>query len=429
MTKILFSVLSNITSRKKGTLDSFFQNFVDSLTQNGNEVFLFLSNDYIKVSKNNEARYFYNKEDLIKKVNRFKADLIITPNHEIPLDILENTSCPILVYTADSPAYFRNKKYIKENKDRYFFMHGGWNNIFPAILKEIYDIKEEQNFYIGHTTNVQADPNAIIKRNIGFIGFIGWPNIATYELTKAKNQTHFQNMLQSMEKQGIHSIAYTQVKTSNIRIKVLDAIQDLGLEVFGIPNNFIPCGGYSWELMKCFNFKQVLTTKENEEILNSSLISPNLYNYQAPNGLSWRVSDVMASNAALISPPKDDLKKLSPYIDIPTYETPAECRDLCQRLLKDTIWRKDLVEGSQKAINEFCRPIHTLEKIEKFMNVKLIHSAVKQGKITSYHSKCFKPLQTNISKDLSKFQQKKYKLYYKIWKHFNKQLKKKGFIS
>ncbi|MDD4519434.1 MAG: hypothetical protein PHI50_00920 [Alphaproteobacteria bacterium] len=426
MTKILFSVLSNITSRKKGTLDSFFQNFVDSLTQNGNEVFLFLSNDYIKVSKNNVACYLYNKENLIEKVNHFKADLIITPNHEIPLDILENTSCPILVYTADSPAYFRHKDYLKKNKERYFFMHGGWNNIFPALLKEIYDIKEERNFYIGHTTNVQADPNATIKRNIGFIG---WPGIAVNTLIHSKTQEEFIHTINEMEKQGINSIAYTQIKTSNIRIKVLDAIQDLGLEVFGIPNNFIPCGGYSWELMKCFNFKQVLTTKENEEILNSSLISPNLYNYQAPNGLSWRVSDVMASNAALISPPKDDFKRLSPYIDIPTYETPAECRDLCQKLLKDTIWRKELVEGSQKAINEFCRPIHTLEKIEKFMNVKLVNSAVKQGKITSYRSKCLKHLETNISKDLSKFQQKKYKIYYKIWKHFNKQLKKKGFIS
>ncbi|NCB49130.1 MAG: glycosyltransferase family 1 protein [Alphaproteobacteria bacterium] len=426
MTKILFSVLSNVASRRKGLIDSFFQNFIDSLTQNGNEVFLFLSNDFIKSSKDNVVHYFYDKEDLINKVNHFSPELIITPNHEIPLDILENTSCPILVYTADSPAYFRNKKYIKENKDRYFFMHGGWNNIFPAILKEIYDIKEEQNFYIGHTTNVQADPNAIIKRNIGFIGFIGWPGIAVNTLIHSKTQEEFIHTINEMEKQGIDSIAYTQIKTSNIRIKVLDAIQDLGLEVFGIPNNFIPCGGYSWELMKCFNFKQVLTTKENEEILNSSLISPNLYNYQAPNGLSWRVSDVMASNAALISPPKDDLKKLSPYIDIPTYETPSECRDLCQKLLKDTLWRKELVEGSQKAINEFCRPIHTLEKIEKYMGIDLIHKTMSSKASNSSYK--LTPFKKHKKKKIS-WTQIKYKIYYKIWKHFNKQLKKKGFIS
>lgn len=422
MSKIVFSCMPNMSVIKKGAMDSFFQNIVDALKDNGNDVFL------LRMDLEWKNDWFSKKQ--LEKVLKFNPDLIITPNHNVPLALLEKTDCPVIAYTADSPAYFRNQDYIRKNAERYLFMHGGWENIFPKILKQNFGIKDEQNFFAGHMTAVKAK-ECEIKRNIGFIGFIGWGNSCLNDFKKKfKDNQTFHDEIQKAEDAGINSIPFTQVKTSNIRIKTLDALVDLGLECFGIPGNFLNCGGYSWELMKTFNFTPVVTTQATEEILNSSLISPNLYNYQAPLGMSWRIADVMASNACLISPPKPDLKRISPYIDIPTYESPAECRELCQKLLKDEAWRKDIVAGCQKAIDDLeLRPVHLLKIIEKNAHIPMVNPNEKKGilinVIVSRPSVVIKSDQADAKKAVYSL---KYKMYYKLWKHLNKRLKKKGII-
>lgn len=422
MAKILFSVSSNIDELCPDSVDAYFQNMIDSLAENGNDVFVLKTNGLVSFAKRNADCFFGNREKLLFEIRNFSPDLIITPNHEIPLVILENTDCRILVYTADNPIYFHQNNYMKKNIDRYVFMHGGWENFFTKYLKDHYGVREENNFFIGHVTKVHAK-KVPLKSNIIFIGFVGWPQIAQDEFSKVQDQKQYQKLICRYEKEDVSSLPYTQLKTSNIRIKTLDAIQDLGLTVYGIPSNFLNTIGYSWELFKCFNCEPVFTTQKTEELLNSALIAPHLYNYQAPIGLSWRVADVMASNACLISPPKPDLKRLSPYIDIPTYDSPAECRELCQKLLKDESRRREIVEGSQKAVEEFCRYDHTLKTISKFTGFSLINPGV-QGSVVFYR---------DVQKTIGKAENRKHpgvmdRLYYKLWKHFNKKAKKRGLI-
>lgn len=412
--------MSNVDTLRKGALDAFFQNLVDAFCSYGNEVKILKVNDFFGWP--NEK--YINQDFLVKEVQKFNPDFIFSPNHDIPLCVLKNTNCKIVVYTADSPDYFHAKDYLAGNSERYIFVHGGWENTFPDFLNKKYGIKEEQNFYIGHMTNVHAYETDV-KRNIGFIGFVGWANIAIAKILKAKKQKSFEEIIREIESSEKERITYNQVLTSNIRIKTLDAICDLGLEIYGIPANIIPVGGYSWELMKCFNFKTVVSTQDTEEILNSSLISPNLYNYQAPKGLSWRIADVMASNAVLISPPKPDLKRMSPYIDIPTFETPAECRELCQKLLKDEIWRKEIVAGSQKAIDDFFRPRHTLDLLSKILNLNLVDEKKETLPATYLNTQ---NLSAILMGTKGKFSLKN-KIRYKVWKHLDKKLRGKGIIQ
>ncbi|MBO4520165.1 MAG: glycosyltransferase family 1 protein [Alphaproteobacteria bacterium] len=408
MSRILFSVLSNVHQIVSGKLDIFFQSIVDCLAENGNDVFLLKVNDIPGYPRHNPKA----EKILLKKIKRFRPELIITPNHDIPLLFLENTDCPVVVYTADSPMYMQNQDYIRKNPERYFFMHSGWENIFPELLAKDFGIRAERNFYTGYMTAIRAKEMPI-KRNIGFVGFVGWGVDYTYIfMNEVRDNETFRRKIREAEEKGILSIEYTQLKTSNIRIKTLDALVDLGLECFGIPNNFRFCGAYSWDLLKCFNFDPVVTLQTMEDVLNSSLISPHLYNYQAPIGLSWRVADVMASNACLISPPKPDLKRMSPYIDIPTFESPAECRELCQKLLKDDVWRKDIVKGCQKAIDDLNqRPVHLLKIIEENIHIPLVNNA-KEGV-----APVCKPV---FTVDLTLFSLK-YRLRYKLWKYLSEQ--------
>jgi len=161
------------------------------------------------------------------------------------------------------------------------------------------------------------------------------------------------------------------VLTSNNRIRTLDAIHDLGLKVHAWRQNFFQVIPYSMGLACCYDFRRVASVEDTEDVLNAAKISPRLYNAQAPGGLSWGVADVMASNACLISPYKKDLDLISPYIKIPNFESPGECRDLCQKLLKDEMWRRDIVAGCQKAINERSRFCHLFAKIAEAVKINL----------------------------------------------------------
>jgi len=88
------------------------------------------------------------------------------------------------------------------------------------------------------------------------------------------------------------------------------------------------------ELVFAFDYTPVTSIKLTEKLLNSSKIGINLYHAQAVTGFSWRVADIMASNSCLISPNKQDLQKLNPYMKIPTFETPEEAREICKKTSK-----------------------------------------------------------------------------------------------
>jgi hypothetical protein len=180
--------------------------------------------------------------------------------------------------------------------------------------------------------------------------------------------------------QRLRVVDFHQAITSNNRIKILDALTDLGLKVHGYPLNFFNVVPYSMDLAFCFDYKSVSSLVETEEVFNSTKIGLNLYNAQAVEGFSWRVADIMASNACLISPFKEDLTKINPYIKMPTFQTPAEARELCDKLLKDEMWRSEIVTASQKAIDEHGRFEHILKKVEEIFNIKLLNESVSEDK-------------------------------------------------
>ena len=59
------------------------------------------------------------------------------------------------------------------------------------------------------------------------------------------------------------------------------------------------------------------------------------------------------------------------YVNIPMYNDAFEARDLCKKILNDEVYRKEIVEGSQKCIEEKGRWYHRFKEIEEVINVKL----------------------------------------------------------
>lgn len=364
MAKILFSARSNIIWDPDNPLaiDAFYEAFIQELTKAGNEVL------FIRANNIDTARCGWNKKD-------FNPDIIIAANNEIPLSVLQQTTCPVILWNSDAPAYYMHPRYIRKNIERYFFANHGWGESFVDTCCKLYGSSKKQHFSVGYATAIKAEKKAV-KQNIVFMGIIGWCNEAIADFQKIKNRQDFDKFIDNctLKSSNIEKFEakYLHVITSNQRIKTLDALSDLGLTCYGWAVNYSSAIPYSFELVKCFNPTPMYKLQDIQDEFNASLIAPTLPNTQAVTGCSWRVADLMASNSCLISPPKPDLQKISPYIKIPTYESPAEARELCQKLLKDDAWRSEIVAGSQKAINENCRFSNMLQKLEDITTVSLM---------------------------------------------------------
>lgn len=394
MAKILFSLFSNINWLDNLTIDPFYEGFIDSLVKHGNEVIVLRTNDFLSSINDNSLFNYINGKHLKDAINKFDPDFIIAANHNIPEIILRNTDCPVLIWTADSPVWYSSKYYIKKNIKRYKFFHHGWDNIHVNACQEMFNATADQNYCIGYATTAKAKTMPI-DANIKFVGTIGYPHYMVDYLKHSCNKEKFENLrilyehikkvpFGHVEKDFEDTVPkvsdYFYTLTSNNRIKTLDALVSLGLKVHGYPHNFFNVAPYSMDLAFCFDYTPVTLMRETEKVFNSAKIGVNLYHAQAVTGFSWRVADIMASNACLISPNKADLAKFSPYIKMPTFETPEEARELCQKLLKDEIWRKDIVAASQQAIEEHGRFEHMFKIIEGVMGTNLLNNPIDSKK-------------------------------------------------
>ncbi len=396
MARILFSLFSNINWLGDSEIDPFYEGFINTLIDQGNTVMVIRTNEFLPLITSNTLSSHLNSNKIVKKVQDFNPDLIITANNHIPRVILDAIDKPILLWASDSPVWYSDKDYIRKNVERYKFLHHGWNHAHTKVCIEQFKCTLDQNFHMGHATAVKSKKLSIDSK-ITFVGTVGYPKNMVHYLKysvdnkKLKDLKAFylkiikspmDNDLKNFD-QGLEIIDFFQTMTANNRIKSLDAISDLGLKVYGFPMNFFDVAPYSMDLAFCFDYDRIASLADTERVFNSAKIGVNLYNAHTCSGFSWRVPDIMASNACLISPHKEDLIKFNPYIKMPTFESPQECRELCQKLLKDEVWRKDVVASSHKAIEEHGRFEHMFKTIEGVVDIQLlkVRSNNSKGKL------------------------------------------------
>lgn len=393
MARILFSLFSNINWLGGTEIDLFYEGFINTLIKQGNDVMLLRTNEFLPHQQKNILFNSINPNKLAQDVIDFNPELIIAANNHIPKVILNALDCPVALWTSDSSAWYSDKDYIKKNIHKYKFFHHGWDNVHVKICIETFNARLDQNYCVGHATAIRPE-NRKVNSNITFVGTVGHSqNMINFLKYHCRNndihrlkefyQETLQSPLRNISNHFNDKLTlsdFHQVITGNNRIKTLDALSDLGLTAYGLPTNFLEIAAYSMELALCFNYTPIVSLEDSQNIFNSSKIGINLYSAHAITGFSWRVADIMASNACLISPNKADLIKFNPYIKMPTFESPQECRELCQKLLKDEMWRKDIVAASHKAVEEHGRFEHMFKIIEDVSDVVLLKTTSKNSK-------------------------------------------------
>lgn len=391
MAKILVLTFTNMPG---GLLDAFRQGFVEALAREGNEVLVLRSNDFLADHQNsNRLAAEIDEAPLLGYIRDFKPEAVFSMNHSGMFAGLEKAvECPIGIWLLDGPSYLVEPDECRRQNSRYqMFMPV---RAFRQDLSDGFGFRDENLHYLPFATDFEAK-QSLFARNIAFVGtfFTGWrlQRIIEEKLDDRELIGRIRRLIDSytsdrdtlfserLSRYGLESTftddfdeAYVlNTIAINRRIQILNAVQDLGLTVYGTSDwpSVMP---FSSGLALSFDPTQVTSRQSLEEIYNSSKLNINVSHAQARGGLPWRIFDVMACNGVLISDEQEDLHLLfGSDAKIPIYESAAEARDLCMQLLTDESRRAELAKSCQAAIDKGHRFEHRIETISDILGLNL----------------------------------------------------------
>ncbi len=453
MAKILFCISNSIPVNKGYKIACFYEQIISELQKYGNDVLVFDPNLFntSPFCSENVLKNEISETSLREKISKFSPDLVITFNNATYSRILEVTDCPIVVWNADMPYLWNQTDLIKNNKERYTFF-----SFSDRVIKQIQDFfgfRDSQCHYVNCATSLQPE-NIPQTSNISFIGScfitdpVFFPLITRHcgkeKLIRLMRKIH-QNPFCSKESlfedingdselsrdfSEIPASYYPNFYSAQNRIQTLLNIADLGLSLYGT-KEWLELMKWLPDIAAAFNPQAVYSVKHTQDIYNGSRIAININHCQATTGMAWRVPEIMATNACIVSSDNqfisDSFKK---YLKIPTFGNSFEAYDLCQKLLKDNQWRREIVTASQQAIDAEWRWHHRFRQMEDILGMSLFSS-------TPGSAETMCPVRIRLENNnaiphiLNRIYPNKIslKIKYKIWKHLDKRLRKKGLIK
>ncbi len=397
MAKILVSYYRSDEVSVNDTL-CFFDSFFKELSECGNNI-LAINNAYYGIFNPNRTNNLEVRNYLLSEAIKFQPDLIITFNHRILQDILDEfKEIPVVIYDGDELRFFSDLDIIKKNINRYklFSIVDHWREGYLD-----FGFKNDQIFYLPPGTSVRKDDEMIQTMNISFLGqrryFLstklkeciqeGKDLDKLYQIYLDFLKTHEY----SYEKIYQRNMAYS----SDIQMSDTDLwplfdqsylifanLVDLGLHLGGHESGWREIVDFVPQLALIHSKTKIFSLKENQDFYNASVLSLCPMHPQAQGkGYSWRCYDIMASNACLVSSYSSELKeKTRGFVDLPMFHTPMEAREICKDLLENKEKRKELVLASQDFIEKNGRWIDQIKKMEQILGMKLIYSD-KQGTV------------------------------------------------
>lgn len=388
MAKVLVAFHNGIVDEKNPeAMPAFYEAFIRGLDSAGNQVVVYSHGMF-------GADFGEIDEDIKNEICGFEPDICIIFNNSF-FDLAEVVDCPIIIYEVDSPLYFSNKDDIRKKPDRYLYFI--FQEESRKVLKEDYGVNEKQIYFVPFFTEVYADETVQQTTNVSFIGSLfslGSINVFESFIQKRpslKEKQMMESCLRELQKNSqvtVSNLIYKYNITSELvvrhldlqqllmmlsrekRLKVLSGVADLGLELYGTENWDSTYYNDS-KLNMAYIRKKVYSVEDNQDIYNRSKIGINVSHLQAASGFPWRVMDIMASNACLVTDYHAGFKRLFGDIPIPVYESASEAYELCRQLVKDQSRRREIVLQCQETVANKYRFKHLLPKLEEYNGVTL----------------------------------------------------------
>lgn len=390
MAKILVAFYNCITDENNpNAMPIFYEGFVQGLDKAGNTIAVMshplFGQDWGTID-----------EGMKKSIIDFSPDICFIFNNCF-FDLADIVTCPIVIYEVDSPRYFPNKEAIKEKPDRYLYFL--IQSSSADILVRQFGVSRERIFYLPLFSEVYADHEIVPSTNISFIGsrferagsdlfqrfMDSKPSEAEREMWKnclreirmnpqvTPGELVYKYMVTSeLVARSLNIPQILHVLSGETRTRVLSAVAELGLDLYGTENWGNEYYGDT-ELNLSYKNRKVYSIKHNQDILNNSKIGINVSHLQATGGFPWRVMDIMASNACLVTDYHSDFASVFPELDgiLPLYDNWHEAYVVCKNLIEDESRRREVVLRCNEVINKRYRFRNLLDKMEEYSGVTM----------------------------------------------------------
>ena len=368
-------------------LPAFYETFIDELEKRGHQIFLAPHNIF------DVGEWGAPPENIKHQIVQFDPELCIIFNNMF-FDLSECVDCPILIWTVDSSIYCANYDAIRRNPSRYLFCT---DDSSAKFFKDSFGANANQIHPLVYFSTFEAQ-NLPVTDNIVFIGsrFLSFDRTCIAKFLEENptdaERKEFQFGLECLRQNPfLTAEEFLQQKilksdkvirnfgiwellmelSDEKRIRVLSAISDLGLKLYGTPNWANGTHFYESNLQLCYTSKKISSREEVQEVYNSSKIGISTGHLQSVNGFPWRTFDIMRTNACLVSDFHEDCQKLFPMELFPIYHSPAEARSIIKELLDNEKLRRKIVKNCQQYAREHFTFQNVVDAVQNLTNISL----------------------------------------------------------
>lgn len=414
-----------------GKLDPFMEGLVKGFLSCGVELHIIKANDLVPTLGANSYSAYVDEKKLVEHIRALDPDFIFTSNRAgIGRMLIDNPGCPILTWLVDNTPFMHHGG-TAEN------LYGASDYVFTAVTNNVRLIERDypnlspgRVLYMPFATSPDEFENAPPCEKDIPISFIGtyfysyrleeicarlkgdresysrlmdlievfeksYEAVAEAEVEKRKLQPVLQKM-------GISALEFkciiSNATSLNHRLKILDAVADLGLKLYGT-DNWVEVYQSSLRTLRAFQMHDVIDTREKlVNVYQRSKIAINVSHQQAIGGLPYRIYDLMASNCMLLAgeESRTDLEYLfGKDHPLPLYRDPAHARELAAYYLEREEERKAIVEQCNKLISKGFRFSDRVRTMFATIGKPLqedMHSEAKMAQSTRLHAvtaQCF----------------------------------------
>lgn len=361
-----------------GSFDPFMSSLIEAFEAEGARLHVIRTNDLVDNLAARSLSRAVSEDKLLRHIKSIRPAFILSTNRGgVTQRMMQELECPIISWLVDHVPF--------EHHD------GDSNNLFgprdhvvvsaSAMVRAVehqYPALSGRTHYLPFATRPRDYEEiglASPKINISFVGTFFHGNEFVLLLKRYRNDARISTSLlaaaRAVEQDfrtdirklvtelglseviadndvsiGNLHMAMANVASMNKRIRALDAISDLGLVLWGT-ENWIDAVAYSLPLLRCYRFGEFIRTREQlTDVYARSRIAIDIPHVQAVGGLPYRVFDILASPALLISEhhPESDLYRLfGKDAPIPTYRNAEDLRRIVQHYLANEDERRDVV--------------------------------------------------------------------------------------